>query len=325
MALQGTVAIELTERVRQALTGAGVPYAVYKGAHLVQSGAYRDPAARIMDDVDVLVPFDRADAAWRALAAAGFEPWREWDPELTPEWLDAAAFRDPALPPGMPRDVDLHWRIGYDTLRFGGGEGDSALLEAAVDGAPRPEDHWLVVAEHLLKHLRYRVHLPAYADLGRIAERVEDWDAVTGAIDGSTLAVPLRALLVVCRELGHPVPEGLDVGEALPTGGAGRANRPPPAAIVRMLRPATLLGRRAGAEGRVSGVLYRWRLVGSPSAVTRDLLRTAFPGRRWLRARYGGGGGAWPRLWARYLMDSLRWVAGRQNAPTSPDRHGPRP
>jgi len=263
----------------------------------------------------VLVAEDDAAHAWQALRDAGFEPWRRWHPERTPRWLDAAAFRDPALPPGMPRDVDLHWRVGYDTLRFGGEGGPGPLLTNARDGAPAPEDHWPVVAEHLLKHLRYRVHLAAYADLGRIAGRITDWEEVAARISGSTLAVPLRALLVVCRELGHPVPE-----RPAPAA-AGR----PPRRILRMLRPATLLGRRSAAGGRLAGLLYRWRLLGSAGAVARDLLRTAFPERSWLRARYGRQGRAWPRLWARYLLESFGWLAGRRNAPTSPDRHGPRP
>lgn len=314
LGLQGTVALELAERVAGCLTESGVPFVFFKGAELLRAGVYRDPAARTMDDVDVLVPLAHANSAWRAFAEDGLVPWRGWDSERTHRWLDAAAFRDPLLPEGMPRDVDLHWRLGYDAIRFGGDAGESILWDGVTNGSPAPETHWVVLAEHLLKHLRYRIHLPAYADLTRVAAQVTDWPAVQRWMSRSAFERPLAALLGVCRQMGCDIPEQ--------PSRAGHGSR----GLERLLHPRSLVGRHAAAHGRLGGLLYRWRLLGTPRAIMRDMVRTGFPERDWLEARYGGekAAGSW-QLWLLYLRDSLAWARGRGNAPTSPDLHGPRP
>lgn len=329
--LHTTLLLESWERAREALDQAGVPSLLYKGGALVASGAYPEPGARRMDDVDVLVPSDRAADAMDALRARGFEPWTAWAPSKA-GWADATALTDGASPPGMPLVVDLHWRAEYGRLRFGD-PGPADLLWRDADrgrGLPAPEPHLVVVAEHLLKHLRFKVHLVGLADLGLLADRVRDWDRVVNLVRGRRLGRAVGVLLDAGRaDLGHPVPP--EVGPAL--GARGRVAD----AVRRRIGPRTLLGRRRPVDGRFQGVVFRWLLAGTPGRVLRDLAEAAFPGRRWLSARYGAGGahdadpagaepgrgtlpGRWTtlRLWLRYAADVAGWLTYRRRSPASP-------
>ena len=130
-----------------------------------------------MDDVDLLVRPEDARPAVEALERAGFVPWTQWDAGRS-EWLDSMSFLDGAAPPGIALAVDLHWRTEYGDMRFGDPEGGSVLWDRAdvESGTPSIEAHLQVVAEHVLKHLRYRVHFPGLADLTRLAGRISDWD-----------------------------------------------------------------------------------------------------------------------------------------------------
>jgi hypothetical protein len=70
--------------------------------------------------------------------------------------------------------------------------------------------------------------------------------------------------------------------------------------------------------GRARGLGLRWRILGTPGAVAADLRRAAFPGPRWLRARYGAGPA--PLLWARYALHSAGWLLGLARSPASPNQ-----
>ena len=50
----------------------GVEPILLKGAGHLASGLYRDPAARFMSDIDILVPNDRALDCWRLLVSSGY-------------------------------------------------------------------------------------------------------------------------------------------------------------------------------------------------------------------------------------------------------------
>ncbi len=310
-ALWTTLVVEAAGRAQTALAGAGLDALVYKGAALVAGGVYPGPGCRAMDDADLLVPAEAADAAVRALEGAGFVPWAPWLPEHA-DWLDSATFSDPAAPAGLPVSVDLHWRVAYGGLRFGGKD-DGGLLwrgPRPAPGLPSHEAHLLVVAEHVLKHLRFRVHMAGFADVVRLAARVEDWDRVVawGRELRSTRA--LAALLTVVREEpGAPIPP--EVPRALV--GGGKVHAPP------LLRPSFLAGRVRPVESRAGGLLLRWRLMGTRQAAA-DVVHAALPGRAWLRARYGKDARTTPGRWLCYLVDVARWVTGRGPSPVSPNQ-----
>lgn len=310
--------LETAARAREALRSAGIPSLLYKGGALVAGGAYREPGARPMDDVDLVVPPDRAREAVGALVDAGFRPWTEWSASRI-DWADSAAFDDPASPGGMPLTVDLHWRTEYGALRFGDPSGGSVLWEGAETeaGVPAPEPHLVVVAEHVLKHLRFRSHLHGLADLGLLAARVRDWERVAAILEGRRLAHAVGVLLEgAALELEHPIPRRVPRA-VIREGWAARKGR-------GLIRPSRLLGRRRPVDGRAAGLLFRWLLAGSSADVLRDVAEAAFPDRGWLRARYGGEGAAGPgpletaRLWLRYLADVGGWLVYRRRSPASP-------
>ncbi len=302
--LATTLILESAHRAISALDSSGLSPVLFKGAALVGSGIYADAGARRMDDADLVVPFVEGPAAVAALIAAGFRPLREWSPSTT-GWSDALTLHDTSGPAGSPCAIDLHWSTAYDRLRFGGGT-DSILVERPTGHRAEPEAHLVVTAEHLLKHLRFRVHLAAYADLARLATAVGDWDRVGDLVGRSRFERGIRAVLEVTRtRLGASVPAhvlGPGVGSLADT-----------------LAPSTLVKRSAlGAGGRLAGIAHRWRLLGRPSHIARDVKDAAFPPDAWLNARYGRGG---PMAWMQYVTDVLKWATYRGRSPASPNQH----
>lgn len=302
--LHTTLLLDSAARARTILADAGIGALLFKGAALVLDGTYGDPGARRMDDVDLLVSAAAAEGAVAALREGGFEPITGWNPERV-GWVDAVTLDDTRAPPGMALTLDLHWRTEYDRLRFGG-RSESVLWKGAdLDrGTPAPEPHFVLIAEHLLKHLRFMIHLAAFADLARLAGRVRDWDTVEALTRRSRLEVGIRALFsVVARDLGASVPRPLADGVS------GRLGRD--------LAPAALVGRVRPVEGRLPGIAHRWRLLGSGRRIATDLGEAAFPPHAWLEARYGRGGVAG---WARYVTDVVRWSVYRGRSPASPNQ-----
>ena len=315
-ALHTTLTLEAARRALDALERSGVPALLYKGAALVDSGLYTDPGARAMDDADLLVPAARAEDAVRVLRAEGFDPWVEWQPD-TVSWLDSATFRDRQAPRGADVDLDLHWRLGYGGLRYGGGkdrdeEGGLWQSVGGTDSVPGDAAHLVVVAEHVLKHFHVRLHLAGVMDLVRLSAALDDWTPVEERLDRHPGGRSLATLLAVVREaFDAPVPEGVT---APANGGVASW----------ILSPETLLERATGEGPRIRGLLYRWLLAGSPRRTAGEVRATVLPGAAWLRARYGDGredGGTYPiRLLLRYWWEVARWLAGRGVSPVSPNQ-----
>lgn len=313
-ALHTTLTVESARRARAALSSAGIPSLLYKGAALLEDGTYSDPGARRMDDADLLVSPERADEAVRQLRESGFEPWSPWEPDRV-RWLDSVCLTDRRAP-AEPREVtlDLHWRVRYGSIRFGEAAGAEPLWEGASPepGLPAPGPHLLVLAEHVLKHFRVLVHFPGLADLVRVCGRVREWDPVLDRARRHRAAPALGVLLgFLAEEVGAPLP-----AEALRVGGDGRSGR----LARRLLDPVRLVREGSPVEGRVKGLLLRWILAGSARAVAGDLLRTVFPGAGWLRARYGDDRTPIVRLRLRYWRDLLRWATHRGRSPVSPNQ-----
>ena len=68
--------VQIDEAV-DALSGAGVAPLLLKGAAYLKLAMHRDAGARVLADVDILVPVDSAEAAQRALARIGYDPVAE--------------------------------------------------------------------------------------------------------------------------------------------------------------------------------------------------------------------------------------------------------
>lgn len=93
---------ELAEIVR-ALNGVGIEPVVLKGGALLLAPGRLDPAARVMRDLDLLIPKPAVNRAVSAVARIGF---REIDTGLPP-----AHHHPPLLRDGGPASVELHWDL----------------------------------------------------------------------------------------------------------------------------------------------------------------------------------------------------------------------
>jgi len=305
--LRGEALMAASSEALAALRAAGVDGLLFKGAGLIRAGVYADPGARPLGDVDLLVRPAQASAAAAALGLAGFRPWTPWSDRF-PDWKDSLPFD--GGDPDFPTTIDLHWRTEYGRLRPG--EGGSPLWQGVAPDAatPRAGPHLVVVAEHVLKHLRVGVHMVGVGDAARLARRVEDWDEVVGLARGRRSAVALGHLFAaLARELDVPVPP--EVAQAL--GGSGLAG-----GGAGWIRLGDWVGRPVIVRTRLSGLRLRLRLAGSLGGAMLDVVEAGFPGTPWLRARYASSGSA-PLLWLRYALQSGRWLLAGGESPLEVD------
>ena len=216
------------ERILGALSSAGTPVIVLKGAFLAES-AYPERAVRPMNDIDILVPADRLEAARDALLGIGYEPEHDRD---TREELKAThhhwvfASRE-ASGAGIP--LEVHWDLHppWAPFRFdlAGVWARSVAFEIAGTRARvlgREDLLW-----HLITHAaRHRFNLGAITlcDLAavilRYGETGMNWEAFAlQAAESHSAAWAAAALDLAAELLGVPVPD-----EALRSLRGGKAN-----------------------------------------------------------------------------------------------------
>jgi hypothetical protein len=187
---------EVEERFRTA----GVEAVPLKGLHGILAGWWPDAAARPMDDLDVLVAPEHAQAADRVLAELGYlrAPENDWaDHHLPQRWSDGVC-------------IEVHTALS--TSRSA-----NVLPAADVLRAGRLTTTHAVV--HLIEHaqLQHEGHRLAYLHLGRMyelavvaggphAEEI-DWDEVRARFDRAGVRPALERYLVMARALlGATVP-----------------------------------------------------------------------------------------------------------------------
>jgi hypothetical protein len=318
-AVESGVRLETVERARRALAGTGIPSLAFKGAALLVDGTYRDPGERMLEDVDILVAPHDADGAVATLTGAGFAPWTPWDPARK-EWVSAFTLDDGSAPAGVVSTVDLHWSSMYGTLRLTAPMERDPLWDGAdLDaGLPTTEAHFVVLADHFLKHVRVVHHLRGLADLCRLGPRLIDLDALRRHARRRGSGRRLATIVRVLADL-YGVRFAEDVRSAL------GASAPPGRAERRYLGPERLLGSLADAPGRLSGLLLRWRLGGGASAALRDVAHVAAPRAAWLRARYPDAEGPVLGLRVRFAAALARWLVGRGPSPLAPNQDPPDP
>lgn len=204
-----------------ALEAAGVPALVLKGAALV-ADAYDDAGLRPMSDVDLLVPPDRVDAAFAALAGAGYSAEAPVGTLVRRHAVGFRAARD-AYP-----SLDLHVRpLAVRTPRAF----DAALLADArprtLTGGtrilvPDPTRHLVVVLAHAARRTAVggaRWIADATLLVRRRGDAI-DWDRFVDATRRCRFVEPARAGLRAIREAFEaPVPDDvLDRLDATPRG-----------------------------------------------------------------------------------------------------------
>jgi len=187
-----------------ALEGAGIETLVTKGASLALL-SYGDVGVRPMDDVDVLVPLDRATEAIEVLSAAGWKP----DHEDPPAWTRVHHSLGFA---GADRgEVDLHWFALWQPA------GDEQLWRASVPlelagattRAPCPADQLLLACVHGTPWSPlppFRWIADAVTVIRAAGEELE-WDRLVAEAERRRLTVATAAALDYLREeFGAPVP-----------------------------------------------------------------------------------------------------------------------
>jgi len=100
-----------------ALAGAGLRGVVLKGGAELVAPVYPDPAFRFLSDIDILVPEPQLERAVEVLVAQGAQPAAGADGVGMSE-IDRAQHHhaEPLAAPGWPVVVELHRRLGRDSL-----------------------------------------------------------------------------------------------------------------------------------------------------------------------------------------------------------------
>ncbi len=194
------------------LRGAGIETLVTKGASLAVL-SYGDIGARPMDDVDVLVPLDRARDAIEALGAAGWAASSD-DPLGWTQVHHSLGFAGPG-----GGNLDRHWFALWQPAP------DDGLWRASVPielsgiptRAPCAADQILLVCTHgtpwsLFPSFRWIADAIAVI---RAAGEDLDWNRVGAEAERRRLTVAIGAALAYLREeFDAPVPASLLVSLA---------------------------------------------------------------------------------------------------------------
>jgi len=201
------------------LAAQGIEHVVLKGLPLAFD-VYPNPGARAMDDVDVLVPFDRAWTVLDGLAAAGWTPLqmvplrgagRDVDQALT--FQHGCAFRSPEGP-----HMDLHW-FAMEECSYPGADDYFWQRRRPIPGAAHL---WQLSATDQLLHVCvHGLRVSPISSIRWIADAVLvlrkygaaiDWTALLEETRRRRLIVPVRHALGYLSEFepGTLTPERLD-------------------------------------------------------------------------------------------------------------------
>jgi Uncharacterised nucleotidyltransferase len=186
------------------LEGAGIETLVTKGASLAIL-SYGDVGVRPMDDVDVLVPIERTEAAIEVLSGAGWSPDHD-DPLAWTQVHHSLGFAG-----ADAGNVDLHWFALWQPAR------DDTLWRAAVSlelggvatRAPCAADQLLLACVHgtpwsPLPPFRW---IADAVTVIRSAGEQLDWERLVAEAERRRLTVATAAALAyLCDEFGAAIP-----------------------------------------------------------------------------------------------------------------------
>jgi hypothetical protein len=315
LALYRTARLVLQHFQRQ-----GIAAIVLKGVYLAQA-VYRDPAARVMSDVDLLVKAEARGQVAALFGALGYSQVQSATD--APTHLHHDRYRRA----GHSAEFEVHWALisRDDPFHIDLNGLWERAAGVSIAGVPvcvlAVEDTLLHLCVHMTyQHVFDRFSLRCLCDVQRAirnyGERI-DWDAVCAraAEWGCERNVHL-ALLAAHRLLGAAVP----------------------ADVLRRLRPADfderlvawathrVLGLVDDHQGPWSANLGRWQLATSVPDKAALLLRMCFPTPQEL-ARRSGASHAPERVWLAYVRrwgDLLR-RAGQAVLPAQPNVAGGAP
>ena len=190
-----------------ALDGAGVPTLVLKGA-AVASLHYRDLGVRPMDDLDVMVPRERASEVMDLLEGIGFVPQVQ-------HARGAIGIRHAEeLEDRQGRIVDLHWSLLWGRQTPAAEDVADASVPVTIGGA---RARALGAADQLLHVCLHGVSWNFIAPVRWMADAVIivrsagsqlDWERLVAMAIASSRTVPLHAALALLRDrLEAPIPD----------------------------------------------------------------------------------------------------------------------
>lgn len=208
-------ALELIGGLRRA----GVPLVLLKGAASLFLDLYRDSAARILRDIDVLIPRRAAEQAFDVLRDLGYEVETRY-PAGHHAYADFTRPDDPAA-------VDLHFELVDPKYILPAAEIWQRARSASAEGqeflVPSPTDlvlhHVLHAQVHYLGNFYRGVldlrQLHEFATLTRRYGAQIDWPFIVRRMARYDLAVPLHSYALAAeRLLGLPWPLGKRPGIA---------------------------------------------------------------------------------------------------------------
>ncbi len=159
------------ERITVALSEASIRAVLLKGAATVAGGLYRDPAERVMADVDVLVPARETARARACLSELGYADVGDPRP---PRWFSGVHHLPGVATPGGTFLVEIHHRLGdREVMAILPAR---SVIERAVPVAfanrevltPRPTD--LIVYNIVHSQLHHELHSRGLVEVRQLRE-----------------------------------------------------------------------------------------------------------------------------------------------------------
>jgi hypothetical protein len=292
---ESSIAAEQLQLVEPALTEAGIPAVLLKGAALSRT-VYDHPADRVMSDVDLWIHPEQMAGAFHLLSALGFSAGGK---ESRPPALQQLSRGEIAFASPLGRLLELHWSpfAGWWLLRTAAidDEGLWARREP-LDWAPglfqlAAEDTILHLAIHLAVNHQFGLYpLRSLVDIARTAERrAVDWSAVARRARSWRVATATWSVLALLGDLiGAPAAE--PALSALQPGPLRRR------LLARMISAEDLLAGRLLHHSRIRYLLLLL-LVDRPRDAARLVFRTLWPEPAWLEARYQQPTSRWRHFW----------------------------
>lgn len=134
----------------KAIQSVGIPTMVLKACAMIPL-YYRDPAARPMADIDILVPTEQAPQAIRTLESAGWEPVKSLSEQMSREYF--LRMHAHTLRTRDTIELDLHRHVfSFETRADGDDELWAGAIPVTLDGvettALNPADQLLHICAH---------------------------------------------------------------------------------------------------------------------------------------------------------------------------------
>lgn len=277
-AAQGITAEMQLSRVLGALSRAGIPAIVVKGAAL--GAFYPDPALRLYGDIDIMVRRAHLDAAEQALNALGYRclASRGW-------WLQRFHHLPPMVNDSGGLLVELHWRLDYEETK--GRLPVEDLWARAVGWTVRDQqarrldtvDAALYLCRHAVVQHRVRGAFRSLCDLVQLTRGwgEAEWGALSQRSQSYGLTRPVYVMLVLGKEL-----MGLAVPEAILSTLGVSSSFPPADKLVQLL-----MGSSGAVPTQVSMGAVQAAADGSVFARLKHLLSSLILPREGMAMVYG--------------------------------------